>query len=36
MIRRNRHDGTVRPWTDRRRDLYNVRYQKADGTWDEV
>jgi predicted amidohydrolase/GNAT superfamily N-acetyltransferase len=36
LTRRNRHDGTVRPWTDRRRDLYAVRYRKPDGTWDEV
>lgn len=26
LLRRNRMDGTVRPWTDRRRDLYSVRY----------
>lgn len=26
LIRRNRQDGTVRPWTDRRRDLYGVRF----------
>lgn len=25
-LRRNRIDGTVRPWTDRRRDLYAVRF----------
>lgn len=26
LLRRNRSDGTVRPYTDRRRDLYSVRY----------
>ncbi|MBX3359484.1 MAG: GNAT family N-acetyltransferase [Phycisphaeraceae bacterium] len=26
LLRRNRMDGTVRPWTDRRKDLYSVRY----------
>lgn len=26
LLRRNRVDGTVRPWTDRRTDLYRVRY----------
>ena len=26
LLRRNRMDGTVRPWTDRRLDLYGVRY----------
>lgn len=26
LLRRNRMDGTVRPWTDRRTDLYRVRY----------
>jgi predicted amidohydrolase len=26
LLRRNRTDGTVRPWTDRRRDLYCVKY----------
>ena len=26
LLRRNRTDGTVRPWTDRRKDLYSVRY----------
>jgi predicted amidohydrolase len=36
LTRRNRHDGTVRPWTDRRRDLYVVRYQTKDGGWEEV
>jgi predicted amidohydrolase/GNAT superfamily N-acetyltransferase len=31
LLRRNRHSGTVRPWTDRRRDLYTVRYAGPDG-----
>ncbi len=26
LLRRNRIDGTVRPWTDRRKDLYSVRF----------
>jgi predicted amidohydrolase/GNAT superfamily N-acetyltransferase len=26
MLRRNRHNGTVRPWTDRRTDLYRIHY----------
>lgn len=30
ILRRNRMDGTVRPWTDRRRDLYCVRYNDPD------
>ena len=30
MLRRNRLDGTVRPWTDRRRELYSVRYNDPD------
>jgi len=36
LTRRNRHDGTVRPWTDRRRDLYVVRYFEKDAGWEEV
>ncbi len=31
LLRRNRHSGTVRPWTDRRTDLYSVTYRNADG-----
>jgi len=31
LLRRNRQTGTVRPWTDRRRDLYAVRYTGPDG-----
>ncbi|TFH18784.1 MAG: GNAT family N-acetyltransferase [Myxococcales bacterium] len=31
LLRRNRHSGTVRPWTDRRTDLYSVRYQGPNG-----
>jgi predicted amidohydrolase/GNAT superfamily N-acetyltransferase len=31
LLRRSRHAGTVRPWTDRRRDLYAVHYTGADG-----
>jgi predicted amidohydrolase len=31
LLRRNRHAGTVRPWTDRRGDLYRVHYPGADG-----
>ncbi len=30
LLRRNRMDGTVRPWTDRRTDLYCVRYNEPD------
>jgi predicted amidohydrolase/ribosomal protein S18 acetylase RimI-like enzyme len=30
LLRRNRTDGTVRPWTDRRRDLYCVKYIDPD------
>ena len=31
LLRRNRHNGTVRPaWTDRRTDLYSVRYSGSD------
>ena len=30
LLRRNRTDGTVRPWTDRRTDLYAVRYNDPD------
>ncbi len=29
-LRRNRHSGTVRPWSDRRTDLYSVRYRSPD------
>ncbi len=31
LLRRSRHSGTVRPWTDRRTDLYTVRYRGPDG-----
>jgi len=31
-LRRNRHSGTVRPFTDRRRDLYTIRFQGPDGS----
>lgn len=27
LLRRNRHSGTVRPWTDRRTDLYRISYR---------
>jgi predicted amidohydrolase/ribosomal protein S18 acetylase RimI-like enzyme len=30
-LRRNRHSGTVRPWTDRRSDLYEIHYRDANG-----
>ncbi|MGP1310949.1 MAG: GNAT family N-acetyltransferase [Phycisphaerales bacterium] len=30
LLRRNRMDGTVRPWTDRRTDLYSVHYRDPD------
>jgi predicted amidohydrolase len=30
-LRKNRASGTVRPWTDRRTDLYKVRYRDGDG-----
>ncbi|MFG0273708.1 MAG: GNAT family N-acetyltransferase [Phycisphaerales bacterium] len=30
LLRRNRAVGTVRPWTDRRKDLYTVRYNDPD------
>jgi predicted amidohydrolase len=36
LIRRNRHTGTVRPFTDRRRDLYSVRMRLPDGSEEEV
>jgi predicted amidohydrolase/GNAT superfamily N-acetyltransferase len=36
LLRRNRHTGTVRPWTDRRRDLYGVRYVDEDGNPQEI
>lgn len=36
MTRRNRHAGTVRPFTDRRRDLYGVRFRMPDGTEHEI
>lgn len=36
LLRRSRHSGTVRPWTDRRRDLYRVRYTDPDGGTHEV
>jgi predicted amidohydrolase/GNAT superfamily N-acetyltransferase len=36
LLRRNRHSGTVRPWTDRRKDLYSVRYTGSDGNKREV
>ncbi len=36
LLRRNRIDGTVRPWTDRRKDLYAVRYNDPDHGPEEV
>lgn len=30
LLRRNRQSGTVRPWTDRRKELYSVRYNDPD------
>jgi predicted amidohydrolase len=36
LLRRNRHQGTVRPWTDRRTDLYRVRYVDRDGKQREI
>jgi len=36
LLRRNRHAGTVRPFTDRRRDLYSVRLRGPDGSEEEV
>ena len=30
LLKRNRATGTVRPWTDRRRDLYSVRFKNGD------
>jgi predicted amidohydrolase len=36
LLRRNRQNGTVRPWTDRRKDLYSVRFKRDDGTYEEV
>jgi predicted amidohydrolase len=32
LLRRNRVQGTVRPWTDRRPELYSVNYHQPDGT----
>jgi predicted amidohydrolase len=31
LLRRNRNQGTVRPWTDRRSDLYHVEWIDAEG-----
>jgi len=31
LIRRNRLSGTVRPWTDRRADLYHIEYRDEEG-----
>lgn len=31
LLRRSRHAGTVRPWTDRRTDLYAIHYRGPDG-----
>ena len=36
LLRRNRQTGTVRPWTDRRKELYTVRYKRSDGEYEEV
>jgi predicted amidohydrolase len=36
LIRRNRHTGTVRPFTDRRRDLYGIRIRNPDGSEEEI
>ena len=36
LLQRNRTGGTVRPWTDRRRDLYRVRWTDPDGSEHEV
>jgi len=30
LLRRNRRSGTVRPWTDRMREIYSVRYLDPD------
>ncbi|MCA9510994.1 MAG: GNAT family N-acetyltransferase [Myxococcota bacterium] len=32
LLQRNRANGTVRPWTDRRKDLYSVHWTADDGT----
>ena len=34
LLRRNRMSGTVRPWTDRRTDLYSVHFRGAEGPED--
>jgi len=36
LLRRNRQSGTVRPWSERRRDLYGVRYTTPDGEVREI
>ncbi len=36
MTRRNRHAGTVRPFTDRRRDLYGIRVRLPNGGEEEI
>ena len=36
LLRRNRSDGTVRPWTDRRKDLYTVKYTDPDEGTQEI
>ncbi|MBC8328663.1 MAG: bifunctional GNAT family N-acetyltransferase/carbon-nitrogen hydrolase family protein [Planctomycetes bacterium] len=35
LLRRNRQSGTVRPWTDRAREVYSVRYHDPDEGWIE-
>jgi predicted amidohydrolase len=36
LLQRNRSSGTVRPWTDRRTDLYSVRWRDAEGRDHEI
>ncbi len=36
LLRRNRNQGTVRPWTDRRTDLYRVQWKDREGEKREI
>ena len=36
LLQRNRSSGTVRPWTDRRTDLYSVHWRDAEGRDHEI
>ncbi len=36
LLQRNRSAGTVRPWTDRRRDMYSVHWRDSEGNEHEI